>query len=96
MISAHSLRSRRLRGEEIPDPIHRRAAPLVQAPADNNMKLGIEQVGKGGLPPLALATCNARDEIRKASGGASHPSRLVLFEGLSPTMMSYAPCCLAG
>jgi hypothetical protein len=33
----------------------------------NKMKLGIEQVRNGGLPPLALPICNTRDEIGKAS-----------------------------
>jgi hypothetical protein len=29
---------------------------LLQVQADNKMKLEVEQVGKGGLPPLALPT----------------------------------------
>jgi hypothetical protein len=34
--------------------IHHRASLLLQVQADNKTKLEIEQVGKGGLPPLAL------------------------------------------
>jgi hypothetical protein len=44
--------------------------------ADNKMKLGLEQVGKGGLPPL-LGHVESNPPA-----GVNHPSRLVLFEGL--------------
>jgi len=51
-------------------------APACKNPADNKMKLRIEQVGKGGLPPLFP------DHLDWARAGVNHPFRLVQFKCL--------------
>jgi len=53
-----------------------RSCPACKNQADNTMKLRIEQVGKGGLPPLFP------DHLDWARAGVNHPSRLVQFKCL--------------